>query len=92
MRNETITFECPQDLLADIEAYIEESMEIENRSQAIRYAIRVITETGRLDLSTEFLEEIDKIVEASSVFESREHYIRVCHREYKDNQSGLRSL
>lgn len=44
-----------------------------------------------VNLPPEMVREIDRIVEESNVFESRSHYLRVCHREYQDG-SGLKQL
>lgn len=80
MGMETVTFDCPPDLLEDVEAHVEASPKFENRSQFLRYAITNALEHGGADLPNDMLERIDARVDQSPLFEDRGHFIRTAIR------------
>lgn len=45
-----------------------------------------------INISEEMKAEVEEIVDASNVYESRSHYFRVAHRELQDQGEGPQRL
>lgn len=51
-RWETISFDCPPELYEELQATIDESVTLENQSQAIRAGIRLLVSTDEQEFDS----------------------------------------